>query len=318
MNSIKSGTRLLIVFFTVSIFVAAQIGKKAEYNLSEAHVIDKEQLIMDMKILSSDKMRGRETGTDGGKQARKYVVKRFKESGIKELAGQYTQEFSFKTTGGKTINGVNVLGSIAGVKNPERYIIITAHYDHIGVRQGEIYNGADDNASGTAALFAFAAYFKKNPPENSIILVALDAEEKGLTGAKYFVRNLPVKKKDILLNINLDMVSRSDKNELYAAGTYHYPFLKAPLAAVQKKSALKLLLGHDRPELKGNDWTYQSDHAVFHREKIPFIYFGVEDHKDYHKPSDTFENINMQFYMNAVKTILMAIESIDQNYKKCE
>ncbi|MGI8545529.1 MAG: M28 family peptidase, partial [Aridibacter sp.] len=186
---------------------------------------------------------------------------------------------------------------------------------HVGVQKGEIYNGADDNASGTSALFAIAKYFKKNKPNNSIIFAAFDAEEKGLQGARYFVDNLPVSQSDILLNINMDMISRSDKGELYAAGTFHYPDLKPYLEAIQKNAPVKLLFGHDDPKLGRDDWTSQSDHGAFHRKKIPFIYFGVEDHRDYHKPTDDFENIQPKFYVNAVETIVMAVKSIDENWK---
>ena len=144
-----------------------------------------------------------------------------------------------------------------------------------------------------------------------MIFVAFDAEEKGLQGARFFVKNLPVKKESILLNINMDMVSRNDKNELYIAGTHHYPKFKKYLKEVKKNAPVKLLFGHDDPKLGRDDWTSQSDHGAFHRKKIPFIYFGVEDHKDYHKPTDVFENIQPKFYVEAVETIVIAVEAID-------
>jgi hypothetical protein len=96
-------------------------------------------------------------------------------------------------------------------------------------------------------------------------------------------------------------------------GTYHYPTLKSPLETIAKDAKVKLLLGHDRPEMGSNDWTSQSDHFAFHQAKIPFIYFGVEDHKDYHKPTDDFVNINQEFYVRAVETILEALKTFDKN-----
>ncbi|HEX8638356.1 MAG TPA: M20/M25/M40 family metallo-hydrolase, partial [Pyrinomonadaceae bacterium] len=189
----------------------------------------------------------------------------------------------------------------------------TAHYDHVGIQKGEIYNGADDDASGTAALFALAEYFNKNKPAHTIIFAAFDGEESGLRGSRAFVAAPPVKKEQIALNVNMDMVSRNDKNELYASGTYHYPAFKPMLEQVAKKAKIKLLLGHDRPEQGPNDWTNQSDHGSFHAAKIPFVYFGVEDHKDYHKPTDDFVNINQEFYVRAVETILEAVKSFDKN-----
>ena len=114
----------------------------------------------------------------------------------------------------------------------------------------------------------------------------------------------------------MDMISRSDKGELYAAGTFHYPKLRSPLERAQKKARVKLLLGHDDPKLGSGDWTFQSDHAAFHAGKIPFIYFGVEDHKDYHKPTDDFENINPPFYVGAVETIIGFITIVDKSLQK--
>ena len=198
------------------------------------------------------------------------------------------------------------------------YIVVTAHYDHVGVIDNQIHNGADDNASGTAALFALAEYFNKNRPLNSIIFAALDAEESGLRGARRFVAEPPVKKESILLNANMDMISRNQAGELYAAGAYHYPFLKKYLEDAAKNAPIKLRLGHDRPEQGSDDWTNQSDHGAFHQAKIPFIYFGVEDHKDYHRPTDDFENIDQKFYVGAVETILDALKKFDAGSAQIE
>ncbi len=310
--------RILLVTICLFVSFSTSTGSKADDGEGHPHskIIDSERLIKDIKYLSSDELKGRETGTAESAIARKYIRKRFKKSGIRAFKKDYFQEFSFKNSRGKTYNGVNVVGRIKGKAEPSKYIVITAHYDHEGVKKGEIYNGADDNASGTAALLAIAKYFKKNKPKHSLIFAAFDAEEKGLRGARYFVDNLPVKKDDILLNVNMDMISRNDKGELYVGGTYHYPYLKPYLRTVQKKAPVKLLFGHDDPKLGPNDWTFQSDHGAFHRKKIPFIYFGVEDHKDYHKPTDDFENIQPKFYVSVVETIVMAVKSIDGNYKK--
>ncbi len=311
---ISHGT-FLIILLSLVLSSSSLFGQMPKAGAKTKLKINAKQLLKDIKFLSSDEMKGREAGKPAGAMARKYVIKRFKESGIKHFGKKYTQDFSFMTRSKQTINGVNVVGFIKGRSKPNKYIVVTAHYDHVGVRGGKIHNGADDDASGTSALFAIAKYFKQHQPKHSIIFVAFDAEEKGLRGARHFVKNLPVKKESILLNVNMDMISRSDKNELYAAGFYHYPQLKKYLISVQKKASIKLLFGHDSPELKGNDWTSQSDHGAFHREKIPFLYFGVEDHKDYHKPTDTFENIHPKFYVNVVETILMAVKSIDKNYR---
>jgi hypothetical protein len=103
-------------------------------------------------------------------------------------------------------------------------------------------------------------------------------------------------------------------NELYAVGTYAYPKLKPSLERVAKAAKIKLLFGHEGPGVApSDDWTNQSDQGSFHKEKIPFIYFGVEDHKDYHKPTDDFENINQEFYIRAAETVLAAVKAFDKD-----
>ncbi len=304
--------KLWVVFVVLSVAVSAQVGigkRNSVFAEPESKMFDAAQLLRDIQTLSGDDMEGRSADRPTMQKARDYVEKRLRESGLSPTR----QEFEIKQRGTtEVLKGLNVVGQIKGKKAPDKYIIITAHYDHDGIRGGEIYNGADDNASGTAALFAIASYFKKNQPDHSLIFVAFDAEERGLLGARHFVSNLPVKKESILLNTNMDMISRSDKGELYAVGTFHYPQLKPAIEAAAKKSKIELLTGHDDPKLGRDDWTSQSDHAAFHREKIPFIYFGVEDHKDYHRPTDDFANIQPEFYVKAVETIIAAVIGCDK------
>lgn len=299
-----------------AIILLAAFGSIAQKQTAlKSDIIKADELLADLKFLSSDEMKGRGAGTPENAKAREYIHEKFKKAGLKMFGTSFIQEVPLKFRGGKTATGGNIVGFVEGKTAKEKYIVITAHYDHVGINDGEIYNGADDNASGTSALIAMAEYFVKNKPAHSLIFAAFDAEEAGLQGSRHFVANLPVKKEQIALNVNMDMISRSDKNELYAVGTYHYPQLKSALEAVQKDAKIKLLFGHDRPELKREDWTFQSDHGAFHREKIPFIYFGVEDHKDYHQPTDDFENINQEFYVRAVETIIAAVKNFDKDLK---
>lgn len=303
--------RSFLLALIVLALVSGGIAQKTKEPKSK--VFNAAQLLTDIKTLSADDMEGRSAELPSMQKARDYVEKRFRESGIKPIGDDYKQPFDFTLRRSNTkLNGINFVGKITGKRTPEKYIVITAHYDHDGIKDGEIYNGADDNASGTAALFTIAAYFSKHQPDNSLIFVAFDAEEKGLLGAKHFVANLPIAKESILLNINMDMISRNDKGELYAAGTLPYPQLKPALEKAKKKASVKLLLGHDDPSTGRDNWTNQSDQAAFHAAKIPFIYFGVEDHKDYHRPTDDFENIHPGFYVNAVETIIVAIQELDK------
>lgn len=310
-------TVLLVMAAVIITPAQLAIGKRiVKVSTPKSKYFDAVKLLDDLKYLSSDELEGRSADRSSMQLARDHVERRFRESGIEPFNVDFKQAFPITRRNAASLNGINFVGMIKGKKHADKYIVITAHYDHVGISNGEIYNGADDNASGTAALFAIASYFKKKRPDHSLIFVAFDAEEKGLQGARHFVANLPVAKDSIVLNVNMDMLSRSDKGELYASGTFHYPQFKTALEAAQKRAKVKLLLGHDTPGTGREDWTFQSDHGAFHREKIPFIYFGVEDHKDYHRPSDDFANIQPEFYVKAVETVIEAVSVIDKSLKK--
>ena len=306
--------KLIKVFALVSLlFVFAVTFSSQSETVTAGSKLDSKQMMSDLRFLSHDAFKGRVAGSPENAIAREFIANRYTDLGLEKFGGTYYDKFKLKRRN-KEVDGTNVVGFIKGTKSPDKYIVITAHFDHLGVRRDQIYNGADDNASGTVVLMAMADYFKRKRPQHSLIFAALDAEEGGLDGARHFVSDLPVEKSKVVLNVNLDMVSRADKNELYAAGTYHYPNLKPILEKVAKKSKVKLLFGHDRPQDGPNDWTNQSDHAAFHRAKIPFIYFGVEDHPDYHKPTDDFEKVNEATFMNCAETILMSVKALDKKF----
>ena len=270
--------------------------------------IDRARLLEDVRTLSSDAMEGRGAGTKGGEMARAYVERRFKESGLAPLWDSYEQPFELPK-GGK---GSNVVGYVKGTKYPERLVVVSAHYDHLGVRNGQTYTGADDNASGVAVLLQLAAHYAGAArPEHSLLFAALDAEEIGLVGARELVKRLKAEKRDVALDINMDMVGHNDRGELYAAGVYYTPALRPALERVAAVAPVKLLLGHDRPEQGHDDWTNQSDQYAFHKAGIPFVYFGVEDHKDYHKPTDDYETLTLDFFVGAAETVLDAVETLD-------
>ena len=273
--------------------------------------VNKVSLLKHLKTLSSDNFEGRRTGTKGGIKAKKYIINQFYTLSVLPFKENYEQSFTFESRG-KTYKGVNVLGLIKGTELPHKYIVISAHYDHEGVKKGKIYNGADDNASGISALFTFAEYFKNNPPKYSVVLAAFDAEELGLKGSKYFVQSSAIPHHKIVANLNMDMISRSDKNELFAVGTRYNKNLKHLVSNFKHSNKITLSMGHDGEDGLDN-WTYSSDHASFHKKGIPVLYFGVEDHKDYHEPTDDFENIHPEFYKEAVKTIISVFKKIDNS-----
>lgn len=280
------------------------------FGQKETFQFDTNQLLQHVKVLSSDIFEGRRTGTNGAIKAKDYIVTELKKLGVEPLVSDYEQVFTFLSRQ-KDYNGTNILGLIKGTKNSENYIVISAHYDHEGIKNGEIYNGADDDASGVSALLAFAEYFQKNPPKHSVILAFFDAEELGLQGSRYYVDNPIVAFDAIKLNVNLDMVSRNDKNELYITGAGRNDTFKAIIASQKTSNDFKFLMGHDGSDGKQN-WTYSSDHGSFYRKGIPFLYFGVEDHKDYHRPTDDYENIHPEFFKLAVHHIITLFSDIDK------
>jgi len=269
---------------------------------------DEDKLLERLEILSSDKFEGRKTGEKGNDSARAYIIKEFKSLNASGLKGVYEYPFSFENRG-KIFNATNILVEIKGTEYPDKYIVISAHHDHLGVSGDKIYNGSDDDASGVSALISFAEYLVKNPP-HSVILAAFDAEELGLRGAKHFVETFDAS--NILVNINMDMISRSAKDELYVVGARYNKSLKTLIDAFENPTSSKLLQGHDGTDGK-QDWTMSSDHGPFYKAKIPFLYFGNEDHTAYHKPSDVFEDITPEFYKNSVKIILSVVEAIDSS-----
>jgi hypothetical protein len=272
-----------------------------------------DRFLADIETLAADEMNGRLVGTEGSVKAQRYILDRYEEIGLAAWRGEHRHTFKMQHRDGRDIdNATNLIGVLEGTAKDGRYIVITAHYDHLGEHDGKIFNGADDNASGVAGLLAAAAYFKSNPLPVGLIFAALDAEEGGLRGAHALVAQMDSlgMLDSVVMNINMDMISVSEAGELSAVGTYHYPFLKPVIEAVASESRVKLLMGHDSPDLKpGDDWTNASDHAAFHRKGIPFIYFGVEDHAWYHTADDTFDKVTKEFAVGAAETVILAIKA---------
>ena len=296
-----------MLFVAVAIVLGPILS--AQQAVPSSRLFDAAQLLRDLQTLSADDMEGRQVGTSGGEKARQYVVSRFKDAGITPFGDTYLHPFTFGGGGGER-RGVNVIGRIAGTRAPDQYIVVTAHYDHIGAPKGTVHNGANDNASGTAALFALGEYFSKNRPAHSVIFAALDGEESGLRGARAFLAAPPVAVEALVVNVNLDMIGRDPDDKLFAVGTHWYPFLRPILERASASSSLKLTFGHDNPNQR-EDWTRDSDHYVFHQAKIPFVYIGVEDFKQHHRATDDYETMTHAFYVRAVETSLNVVKEFD-------
>jgi Zn-dependent M28 family amino/carboxypeptidase len=276
----------------------------------KAPAIDSVQLMSDLAALADDSMEGRKLGTPGGSRARAFIAARFRAIGLDTLARGAVE--AFPVQGGQA-QGANVIGVVRGRSRPGRILLVTAHYDHLGVQDGTTYNGADDNASGTSAMMALAAWFRRNPPANTIVFVAFDGEEEGSVGAEAFMHDREVAADSVLLDINLDMVSRNAKGQLFAVGPKHYPGLALYLSRTACNAQVELMLGHDKGWQGSEDWTTQSDHVVFHKAGIPFIYFGVEDHPDYHQPTDDVLRIDPGFFASATRAIGLFVALVDAN-----
>src|SRR5262249_20009595 len=158
---------------------ACLVGLGATQAPPASTLIDTSALLHDLQVLSLDAMQGREVDTEGGRKAREYVLARFKASGLMPFGGSFEMPFTFPAggrRGGGIRHGVNLVGRLDGRRPGGPFIVVSAHYDHVGVKNGEIYNGADDNASGTAALLALAAYFHSHPTDHPLIFAAFDGE----------------------------------------------------------------------------------------------------------------------------------------------
>ncbi len=290
--------------------------------------VDTAALMEDVRVLAAPGLAGRRTGSPGSKQAQAYIAKRFEQVGLQPFGASYVMPFSFTHTSIKGLfspgkahkteypSAANLVGFIKGSKYPDRYLVVSAHYDHLGTKNTLVYHGADDNASGIGAMLAVAAAFKASPPENTIVFAAFDSEELGKQGAKAFIAKLPFPRAGLVMNLNLDMVSRNDENQIWASGLYHYPALKPLVEAAARRSTLQVRVGHDRPMyLAGSveDWTGSSDHQAFHEAGVPYVYFGVADHADYHQPTDTFDKINPVFFSSATSLLIDVARTADKN-----
>lgn len=278
--------------------------------------ITKEKAMEYIGVLAHDSLQGREAGTKDGLKAANYLRAELESMGLKPWRGNYFQPFSGSRHGGTSSNNPNmqnVLGYIQGKKSDE-IVIIGAHYDHVGIRSNgtndTIYNGADDNASGTSAVLQVAKAFVESgeKPERTIIFALWDGEEKGLLGSFFFVEDhysytpipltepIPVKG-----YINLDMIGRN-KNKDATTHVITYTSSSKPKLAEWVKNDIETYNLNLSPDFQPSDQLPGgSDHLPFDQKGVPFIFYFTDMHPDYHKASDHADKINYDKVTNITK-----------------
>lgn len=265
--------------------------------------IDGAALMRHVETLARPELKGRDTGSPEEKVAAEYIARELTDAGLMPPPDWTSpiQPFDFK--GSPAHNVVVCLRGDDPVLR-EEWIVVGAHFDHLGERKGQVYPGADDNASGVAGVIETARALRKCAPplKRSILFCFFTGEERGFVGSRHFLNTSPVPKSRIVAMLNADMISRDDTRTIHVVGTQTCDAFSAVVEAGAARVGLKAVFDH--PE-----WTYQSDHYVFFSEKIPFLYFGVEDHPDYHRPTDTPEKTNRD-QMERVSRLMLVVVQI--------
>ena len=307
--------------FFITLFVSTSLFCQEKIRFSQT--ITSLDLYKHMSILASDSLEGRETGKKGQKMAAEYIMNHFKNIGIPPYKNNtYYQKFRVKKGRhlckcddcdidiikkllgvNKYIKGENVLGYIEGSDLKEELIIITAHYDHLGKHDSLIFNGADDDASGTVAAMEIAEAFmlaKKEGfgPRRSVLIMAVSGEEKGLLGSKYYTDHPIYPLKNTVCNLNIDMIGRigdfhTQPNYVYLIGSDRLSTDLHNLSEEVNKKHINLELDYTfNSEEDPNRYYYRSDHYNFAKNNIPVIFYFNGIHEDYHKATDTIEKID--------------------------
>ncbi len=280
--------------------------------------LEQELVLQQLRVLSADDMAGREAPSKGYEKAKSFIIEQFKQQDLlafKQYAN-YQQPFLF---GSADVVGTNIIGYIAASKYVDKYLLLTAHYDHLGAKGKRVFNGANDNASGVIALLSLMKHFSITLPLYNLVFVATDAEESGLHGAKYLAKHLPIAKEQILLNINLDMIGDGgNRNTLYFIHSNKTTDVKTTIKRVANEVRTEQFrVRKFRPfanRLSGSvrtvDWKNASDHAAFRRIGIPYLYFGTQVNKVYHTEKDDFARIDKDFFLASVLTIIKIVEQL--------
>jgi Zn-dependent M28 family amino/carboxypeptidase len=215
----------------------------------------------------------------------------------------------------KKIISENVLGYLEGTDLKEELLVITSHYDHLGIRNGEIYNGADDDGSGTVAVMDIAEAFVKakidgNGPRRSILFMTVTGEEKGLLGSSFYADNPIFPLENTVADLNIDMIGRIDDRELESqdyvslVGADKLSTELHEISEQMNKEHTNLFLDYTyNDENHPERIYYRSDHWNFAKNGIPVIFYTTGSHPDYHKPTDVVENIEFELMTKRTKLV---------------
>ena len=300
---------------------SSSINSRDEKAFSKAYQkIKLKDLKKDLSVIASDEMEGRDTGSLGQKKAGEYMVKFYKDLGItfpKNLGSYYQKvpsSFMKKRGGGNLPDSENILAFIEGSEKPEEIIVISAHYDHIGMKNGVVYNGADDDGSGTVAVMQIAKAFqsaknKGEGPKRSILFLHVTGEEQGLFGSAYYSENPVFPLANTVADLNIDMIGRDDianrgKNYVYVIGSemLSSELKKINEAANKKTNNLELNYKYDDPKDPDRLY-YRSDHYNFAKHGIPVAFFFDGIHEDYHKETDDVEKIDFNLLQKRTQLV---------------
>lgn len=316
--------RILLLFaiaLTVSCNSAQNASSKKMTAEDYANTITAETLKKHLYTFAGDDMEGRMTGENGNNKAAEYLRNFYIDEGIaspieeKNYYQPIPASYFNKSTKGNPSQ--NVVAFIKGSEKPEEIIVISAHYDHVGTKGGEIYNGADDDGSGTVSMLEMAKAFQKaanegNDPKRSILILHVTGEEIGLYGSKYYTENPLFPLANTVANLNVDMIGRigSEKegndNYVYLIGSDKLSQELHDLSEDVNKRYTNLELDYTyNDDNDPNRFYYRSDHYNFAKNNIPVIFYFNGTHADYHKPTDTPDKIEYELMTKRVQLIFL-------------
>ncbi|MCL1046399.1 M20/M25/M40 family metallo-hydrolase [Shewanella electrodiphila] len=271
------------------------------------HWSNQSQLLEDIRVLSSPKFEGRKTGTYGADLSREYIKQRFTELNLTPWQDEFEVPFNYRSNFSDK-QGINLIATIEASNNSQRWRVITAHYDHLGKKGNKVFAGADDNASGVAAMLAIAEQWQQQENDNiNLMIVATDAEEPGLYGSYALVEQLTsTPDMQLEMSLNLDMIGNPSRpHAIYIEGEKNLSEFSQLKTQLQDYN--QLCIRQSRSRMKNGsmvkiDWLRASDHYPFHKMGIPWLYLGVPTHKQYHTINDTIDTINIGFLAAVTET----------------